>query len=134
MSTTATTAGFRRCALTAAGVRRTSAAIAALRVDGHQNCVPTLKVMSCGSSPGWVTSALAISMRNGPNGEFQFTPKPTDTRGFGVSPRNVSRNAGRRLAEFRPCVPVGQPAGGRTMSVWLGPPRLARRTGALPCA
>jgi len=29
-------------------------------------------------------------MRNGPKGEFQLTPKPTETRGLGESPRKRS--------------------------------------------
>jgi hypothetical protein len=33
-----------------------------------------------------------MSILNGPNGEFQFTPKPTETRGLGVSPTKTSRN------------------------------------------
>jgi len=31
-------------------------------------------------------------MRNGPNGEFQFTPMPTEIRGRGLSPRKISSN------------------------------------------
>ena len=49
----------------------------------HQNAVPTLKVISLVSSPSALISALAISILNGPNGEFQLTPKPTERRGLG---------------------------------------------------
>ena len=53
----------------------------------HQNAVPTLKVISLVSSPSAFRSALAISILNGPKGEFQLTPKPTERRGLAVSPR-----------------------------------------------
>jgi hypothetical protein len=39
-----------------------------------------------------VSNALARSIRSGPNGEFQFTPIPTDRRGRGELPRKVSLN------------------------------------------
>ena len=42
-------------------------------------------------------------MRNGPNGEFQFTPNPTETRGFGVLPKKDSENGAM------PNEPSGQP-------------------------
>src|SRR3546814_4673457 len=61
----------------------------------HQNCVPTLNVNNFVSSPGSFSRALAISILNGPNGEFQLTPKPTDTRGLGVSPTYSSSKGGR---------------------------------------
>src|SRR3546814_5701667 len=48
----------------------------------HQNCVPMLKEKSFVLSPGSFSSALAISIRNGPKGEFQLMPKPTDKRGL----------------------------------------------------
>src|SRR5690348_13039487 len=38
--------------------------------------------------------ALARSRRSGPNGEIQFTPTPTDTRGLGELPRKSSLNPG----------------------------------------
>src|SRR3546814_7134869 len=53
---------------------------------GHQNCPPTLKVMSFLSSPGWLRDRKSTSLRNGPNGEFQLTPMPTDNRGFQLKP------------------------------------------------
>src|SRR3546814_6849119 len=57
--------------------------------------VPTLNVNNFVSSPGSFSRALAISILNGPNGEFQLTPKPTDTRGLGVSPTYSSSKGGR---------------------------------------
>ena len=48
--------------------------------------------MSLVSSPFAWSNAFAISMRSGPNGEFQLTPKPIETRGRGVSPTKRSRN------------------------------------------
>src|SRR5690606_15006613 len=58
----------------------------------HQNWVPTLKVKVFVSSPGSFLSTWAKSMRNGPKGEFQFTPMPTEIRGLAVSPRKTSWN------------------------------------------
>ena len=49
-----------------------------------------------------------MSMRNGPNGEFQLTPKPIETRGLGVSPRKVSWNGAVRAPALS-VVPVGRP-------------------------
>ena len=37
-----------------------------------------------------------MSIRNGPNGEFQLTPKPTERRGLGELPRKTSRNGADR--------------------------------------
>src|SRR3546814_15320565 len=61
----------------------------------HQNWVPTLNVNNFVASPCSFSRALAISILNGPNGEFQLTPKPTDTRGLGVSPTYSSSKGGR---------------------------------------
>src|SRR5690606_5101083 len=57
----------------------------------HQNWVPTLKVKALVSSPSRLRRTLEKSMRNGPNGEFQFTPMPIARRGFQVSPTKTSR-------------------------------------------
>jgi hypothetical protein len=51
-----------------------------------QNCPPTLNVTSLVSSPFCLISAFARSIRKGPNGEFQLTPTPIDTRGRGLLP------------------------------------------------
>ena len=51
-----------------------------------------MKVTSLVSSPGAEISALAMSIRKGPNGEFQLTPKPTERRGFAESPTKRSKN------------------------------------------
>src|SRR4051812_31848064 len=45
-------------------------------------------------------------MRNGPNGEFQFTPMPTEMRGFQVSPRNNSLKPG--MVDPEGVKPLGQ--------------------------
>src|SRR4051812_9019769 len=45
-------------------------------------------------------------MRNGPKGEFQFTPMPTETRGFQVSPRNNSLKPA--MVEPEGVSPLGQ--------------------------
>ena len=52
----------------------------------HQNCVPTLNWKTLVISPCCVTTALARSNLNGPNGEFHDTPAPTETRGLAESP------------------------------------------------
>jgi len=51
-----------------------------------QNCPPTLNVTSLVSSPFCLISAFARSILSGPNGEFQLTPTPIDTRGLGLLP------------------------------------------------
>ena len=42
-----------------------------------------------------------MSMRNGPNGEFQLTPTPTERRGLGELPRKRSVNGAMRRARQR---------------------------------
>src|SRR3546814_16692695 len=42
-------------------------------------------------------TTLFRSIRKGPNGEFQLMPKPTDSRGLAVLPRNSSANGGMML-------------------------------------
>ena len=66
----------RSAASSGGAAKRKAAAMQAVREKLHQNWVPTLKVKALVSSPGSLSSALAISMRNGPNGEFQLTPMP----------------------------------------------------------
>ena len=59
--------------------------------------VPTLKLKSLVSSPFCLSSALARSIRSGPNGEIQLTPMPIDRRGLAELPRKNSLNPGTRV-------------------------------------
>src|SRR3546814_6583734 len=57
-------------------------------------------------------TTLFRSIRKGQNGEFQLMPKPTDSRGLAVLPRNSSANGGMMLPIS--VVPLGHGLVGRS--------------------